>query len=231
MKSDFSNIPIEFNELRYSQVQILNTTVHFQQCMENHTLERLLIAENDKENADFLTFFTTNHWVVVDSRGRRDSSKAHYDNFCLDRYYHGTRHLGTIALICEQPEESYCKENFCLHHYCPVQHYFDEQKEECIFLEYDAFNDWLDEFDATKPEELDFKNITNIYGNLREHDLQCGKNDSGIIGVNLTEQELKFLPNGQLDIDGAIIPFNQHCYNLQGKLIIIFVVFTNKSIS
>ena len=141
--------------------------------MGNYTLERLLIAENDVENADFLTFFKTNHWVVVDGRGRRDSSKAHYDDFCLDRYYHGTRHLGTIALICEQPEESYCKENVCFHQCCPYQHYFDEQKDECIFLENYAFNDWLDEFDATKPEELDFKNFTKIYGTMREHDLHC----------------------------------------------------------
>lgn len=61
--------------------------------------------------------------------------------------------------------------------------------------------------------------------------MQLGKNYSGIIGVNLTEQEVKFLANGQLDIDGAIIPFNQQCYNLQGKLIVSFVgFFTNKSI-
>ena len=184
------------------------------------------------EKFDFLTYFNKeNHWVVVDVRGRRDVRKAQYGDFCIDRVYNGNRHMGNIALFCEQPEEFYCHENACIHHCCPLQHYFDEQKMECIYLEYEAFYDWID---ANKTDErIEFENITNIYGNLGEHGLQCGENDTRMV-VNLAEQDVKFLSNGQLDIDGAIIPFNKHCYipyNLQGELIISFIVFLNESVS
>ena len=245
--SDFSNIPINPNERDQcygTTVNIVNTVVHFPTCPENYNLIRLLNhAEEDTcEQFDFLTYFNNkDQWVVVDSRGRRDSRKAHYGDFCIDRVYNGNRHMGNIALFCEQPEESYCQENACFHHCCPLQHYFDEQKMECIYLDYEAFYDWTDEFDAKKPDErIEFENITNIYENLGVNDLQCEEtfigskyrpNDTGIIVVNLTEQDVKFLSNGQLDIDGAIIPFNKHCYNLQGELIIfpcIFFVFHNR---
>ena len=208
-------------------MNIVNTVVHFPTCPENRNLIRLLnlVDENICEKYDFLTYFNNeDRWVVVDSRGRRDSRKAHYGDFCIDRYYTGNRHLGTIALICEQPEESYCKENFCFQQCCPFQHYFDEENLECIFLDDEAFYPWLDEFNANKPDEnLEFGNITKIYGNLEEQDLHCGRNDT--MAVNLTEQEVNFLSNGQLDIEGAIIPFKHHCYNLKGELIILINIF------
>ena len=251
MSSDFSNIPIDTNEKDQcydgTTVNIVNTVVNIPTCPENHNLISLMNhAEEDTcEKSDFLTYFNKeNHWVVVDSRGRRDSRKAHYGDFCIDRVYNGNRYMGNIALFCEQPEESYCQENACFHHCCPLQHYFDEKKMECIYLDYEAFYDWTDEFDAKKPDErIDFENITNIYENLGQHDLQCGEtfvgskyrpNDTGIMVVNLTEQDVKFLSNGQLDIDGAIIPFDKHCYNLKGEIIIfpcIFFVFPNRSIN
>jgi hypothetical protein len=225
ISSDLSNIPIDPNEKDQcygSEVNIVNTDVHFPTCPENYNLIQLLnlVDANicEKYDFDFLTYFNNeDRWVAVDSRGRRDVRKAHYGDFCIDRYYAGNRHLGTIALICEQPEESYCKENFCFQQCCPFQHYFDEEQRECIFLEDEAFYLWLDEFDANKPDEkLEFGNITKIYGNLEQQHLHCDP-----MAVNLREREVKFLSNGQLDIDGAIIPFNKHCYNLKGELILI----------
>ena len=198
-------------------MQILNTIVHFPQCEGNHTLERLLMTENDIENADFLTFFKKDHWVVVDSRGHRDSSKAHYDNFCLDRYYHGTRHLGTIALICEQSEESYCRENNCFQHCCPNNQYLDETTGHCMPIDFNAEEMEWQNFDASmKMDDLNFTEVTNIYGRYGEVDLTCDKGDAPL-KVNLKEINFKYLPYGEVDIDGAIFPFGRHCFVRQGN--------------
>ena len=195
-------------------MQVLNTIVHFPQCEGNHTLERLLMAENDIDNADFLTYFKNDHWVVVDSRGRRDPIKAHYDSFCLDRYYHGNRYLGTIALICEQSEESYCKENNCFQHCCPRDHYFDESTRDCIHIDYMLE---MQNFDASKQiDDLNFTELTNIYGRYEKMDLTCEEGD-GPLKRNLKELNIKYLPYGEVDIDGARLPFGRHCYVRQGN--------------
>jgi hypothetical protein len=193
-------------------VQILNTIVHLPQCDGNHTLERLLLAENDIDNPDFLTLFKKDHWVVVDGRGRRDSSKAHYENFCLDRYYHGTRHLGTIALICEQSEESYCRENDCFQHCCLRNYYLDETSGDCIEIDYyQEEAKWLN-FNASKQiDNLDFTELTNIFGKET-----CEEGDLPI-KFSFREHDIKYLPYGEIDIDGARVPFGKHCYARQGN--------------
>ena len=175
------------------------------------------MAENDINNADFLTFFKKDHWVVVDSRGRRDSSKAHYDNFCLDRYYHGTRHLGTIALICELPEEIYCTQNNCFQHCCPFDHYFDESTRDCIHIDNKLEYIKWQNFDASKQiDDLNFTELTNIYGRYGGMDLTCEEGDFPIRS-NLKEHDIKYLPYGEIDIDGVRLPFGKHCYVRQGK--------------
>ena len=83
-------------------------------CKDNYTR---IVLNNDKEvdlnyESKFLTYFKKDHWVVVDGRGRRDSKKAQYKDFCLDQYITTTHgHQGTVAITCEQNEENYCKEN------------------------------------------------------------------------------------------------------------------------
>ena len=211
ISSDFSHIPIETNEQRRSKVDIVNTVVHFPNCPENFDLVRLLnLGDEDiSEKYDFLTFFNQeDQWVVVDSRGRRDSRKAHYDDFCIDRYYLGNRYMGNIALVCELPEEIYCKENNCFQHCCPRDHYEDETTEDCI-----PINSKLEvmKFDASRQiDNLNFTELTNIYG-----DLTCDEGDAPI-KVNLKEYDVKYLPYGKIDIDGARFPFGHHCYVLKG---------------
>ena len=205
-------------------MNIVNTVVHFPTCPENYNLIRLLNhAEEDTcKKFDFLTYFNKeNLWVVVDSRGRRDSKKAHYGDFCIDRYYVGNRHMGNIALICELPEEIYCKQNDCFQHCCPFNHYLDETSGDCIHIDYyQEEAKWLN-FDASKQiDNPNFTKLTNIYGQFGANggvDLTCAEGDLPINGGNLKEHDVKYLPYGEIDIDGARFPFGKHCYVRQGN--------------
>ena len=215
ISSDFSNIPIDTNEINQcygTTVNIVNTIVNFPTCTENYNLIRLLNhAEEDTcEKSEFLTYFNKeNLWVVVDSQGRRDSRKAHYGDFCIDRVYNGNQHMGNIALVCELPEEIYCKQNNCFQHCCLRDQYLDENRT-CIHIDY---NQELN-FDASKQiDNLNFTKLTNIYGLFG---LTCEEGDFPI-KVNLKEHDIKYLPYGEIDIDGVRLPFGKHCYVRQGK--------------
>ena len=210
-------------------MNIVNTVVNFPTCPENYNLIQLLnLGDVDIcDNFDFLTFIKTNHWVVVDSRqlsfkGRRDVRKAHYDDFCIDRYYIGNRHMGNVALVCELQEEIYCKENDCFQHCCPSNHYFDESTGDCIHIDYNLEEvKWLN-FDASKQiDDLNFTELTNIYGLFGEVDLTCDDGDAPL-KVNLKEHDVKYLPYGEIDIDGARFPYGKHCYVRQGNHIFYF---------
>ena len=228
ISSDFSNIPIDTNELDGSKVNIVNTIAYFPNCPENYNLVRLLnLGDEDiSENYEFLTFFKNeDQWVVVDSRGRRDSQKAHYGDFCIDRYYLGNRYMGNIALVCELPEEIYCKENNCFQHCCPNEHYLDESTGDCIIIDYYLEEvKWLN-FNASKQiDDLNFTRITNIYGQDIKVDLTCDEGDAPL-NVNLKEHDIKYLPYGEIEIDGARFPFGKHCYVRQGNHYILLLHF------
>ena len=45
---------------------------------------------------------------------------------------------------------------------------------------------------------------------------------STIQNLDLEEYDVKFLSDGKLDIDGAMIPVHQHCYNQKGNAILHF---------
>ena len=222
ISSDFSKIPIDTNEKGQcygTTVNIVNTIVHTPTCQENHNLIQLLNLgdENICKKYDFLTYFNReDQWVVVDSRGRRDSRKAHYSDFCIDRYYLGNRYMGNIALVCELPEEIYCKDNNCFQHCCPSEHYLDETTGDCTPIDYNLEEvKWLN-FDASRQiDDLNFTELTNIYGQDIVVDLTCDEGD-GPLKVNLKELDVKYLPYGEIDIDGAIFPFGRHCYIRQG---------------
>ena len=231
ISSDFSNIPIDTNEKDQcygTTVNIVNTIVNFPTCPETHNLIQLLnLGDVDIcEYSDFLTFFKTDHWIVVDSRqssftGRRDFRKAHYSDFCIDRYYVGNRHMGNIALVCELPEEIYCKQNDCFQHCCPSDHYLNETNGDCIHIDYyQEKAKWLN-FDASKQiDNLNFTKLTNIYGLFGANggvDLTCEEGDLPINSGNLKEHDVKYLPYGEIDIDGARFPFGKHCYVRQGN--------------
>ena len=64
-------------------------------------------------------------------------------------------------------------------------------------------------------KDLHGKNLKNIFTDLELEGLPCEPDDIPM-GINLTTQDVHFLQNGQLEIDGAIIPFNKHCFNQQG---------------
>ena len=222
ISSDFSNIPIDPNEKDQcygTTVNIVNTIVNIPTCPENYMLIRLLNQGDEDicEKYDFLTYFNTeDKWVVVDSRGRRDSRKAHYGDFCIDRYYFGNRYMGNIALVCELPEEIYCKENNCLQHCCEHDHYFDETTEDCVRIDFNLEEvKWLN-FDKSKQiDNLNFTELTNIYGHGYV-DLTCDEGDDPL-EVNLEEFDVKYLPHGEIDIEGARFPFGKHCYVRQGN--------------
>ena len=126
--------------------------------------------------------------------------------------------LGTVAIFCELPEDLYCKENECFQHCCPRDYFYDPEKEICDQLSGDLHEQWENKFNAALPhEDLDFGIVTNIYGEYLEiPDLSCDEDDAPI-EQDLAENYVKFLPNGKIDIDGAIIPFGEHCYNQQGN--------------
>ena len=169
------------------------------------------------ETNEFLTYFNSeDKWVVVDSRGRRDSRKAHYGDFCIDRYYFGNRYMGNIALVCELPEEIYCKENNCLQHCCDHEHYLDETTRDCVRIDFNLEEvKWLN-FDKSKQiDNLNFTELTNIYGHGYV-DLTCDEGDDPL-EVNLEEFDVKYLPHGEIDIEGARFPFGKHCYVRQGN--------------
>ena len=203
------------------KLNIIN--VQLPECKENYTKIRL---NNDKEvnlnhEGKFLTYFNADHWVVVDTRGRRDSKKAQYKDFCLDRYITPQGHKGTVAITCEQNEENYCKEKSCFHVCCPLFQYFDEEYRECVWIRSDG---WLDELEDKRPSfsHITIKNTTQIYENLGSESLQCESEDDYLLPQKLTEHDIKFLSNGELDIDGALIPIRQHCYNQKGNTSINF---------
>ena len=54
-----------------------------------------------------------------------------------------------------------------------------------------------------------------IYFVLGKENLPC--EDDNIQSLDLAEYDVKFLSNGKLDIQGAIIPSEQNCYNQKGE--------------
>ena len=116
LSSNFDFTKIELNEFENRQVNIASITTHFPNCKEPYLLQRLLnpVGTETEIHHDFLTWLKSDNitgeknWRLVDIRGRRDLSKAHYTDFCLDGYFGNGVHQGTVAFFCELPEDTYC---------------------------------------------------------------------------------------------------------------------------
>ena len=147
VQTDFNYTKIELNRFNPGPVDIISPRAYFPQCKENYAQKQLLNLigdETDSEydygtetevHAEFLTWLKPDNitgeenWTLVDIRGRRDPSKAHYTDFCLDGYFGNGVHQGTVAFFCELPEDTYCKENDCFQHCCQRGDFFDIDKE------------------------------------------------------------------------------------------------------
>ena len=123
-----------------------------------------------------------------------------------------------MAIFCELPEDLYCMENECFQHCCPLYYFYDQQKAVCEPVSDDFKEQYMQEFDAKKPhEDLDFDIVTNLYGQHIDYpDIGCDEDDD-IIRQDFTENYVKYLSKGKIDLDGVIIPFGEHCYNQQGN--------------
>ena len=233
MPSEFNYTKINLNEATGVQWVITSTITYTPKCNGSYKQIRLINqdggvsyeyddyeSETELEVAhDFLTWFKHGeYWVLVDARNRRDSKKAQYKDFCIDGYFSRGVHTGSIAFFCELPEDEYCQENDCFQHCCPHYFYFDIDKGICEQLPEANLDEWKNEFNATLPHnDLYFKNVTNFYGqDINNLDLVCDEDDD-IIHEDTTYNLIKYMPNGKLDFDGAIIPFGKHCYNQDGK--------------
>ena len=226
LSSNFDFTKIELNEYENRHVNIASIITHFPNCKEPYLLQRLLnpVGTETDIHSDFLTWLDSDeiteeeNWRLVDIRGRRDPSKAHYTDFCLDGYFGNGVHQGTVALVCELPENLYCKENDCFQHCCQRGDFFDIDKEICDGVPDNLLEAWQNEFNDNLPQkDLNFQNVTNLYGqDPNNPGISCDDDDQPI-EHDFTETSVKYLSNGKVDVDGALIPFGKHCYNHAGK--------------
>ena len=92
--SDFNYTRIEPKEVGQRQVDITNITIHMPQCTEGYV---------QIQTDNFVTWLKPNDvtgeedWVLVDGRGRRDSKRAQYNDFCMDGYFSRGDHFNVIG--------------------------------------------------------------------------------------------------------------------------------------
>ena len=236
VNTDFNYTKIEVNS--GGQVDITSTITYFTKCKEPYVLKQLVNLNGDETDSDydygteteihpeFLTWLKPDditgekHWRLVDIRGRRDSRKAQYTDFCVDGYFGFGVHKGSVAFFCELPEDLYCKENDCFQHCCAAQDFYDLDKGICDRVPNNLLGDWENEFNGNLPHNnLNFENVTNFYGQDPDNvGISCDEGDEPI-DEYFSESSIKYLSNGKVDVDGALIPFGKHCYNYAGKKI------------